>query len=44
MPAHTGVNINRETVENIRKAGFEIEIERDLFFDVFKMIIAKPKA
>lgn len=38
----TGVNINRNTVENIRRAGFEIEIERDLIFDVFKMIVAKP--
>lgn len=38
----TGVHINRNTVENIRKAGFEIELERNLIFDVFKMIVATP--
>jgi len=38
----TGVNINRNTVENIKKAGFEVEIEKDLILDIFKMIIARP--
>lgn len=39
---HTGVYINRNTIENIRKAGFEIEFEKNLIFDVFKMVVAKP--
>ena len=37
----TGVNINRDTVKNIRNAGFEIELERNLILDIFKMIVAK---
>jgi len=39
----TGVHINRNTVDNIRNAGFTIELEKDLLLDVFKMIVAKPK-
>jgi ubiquinone/menaquinone biosynthesis C-methylase UbiE len=38
----TGVHINRNTVDNIRNAGFTIELEKDLLLDVFKMIVAKP--
>ncbi len=39
----TGVNINRETVENIRKAGLEIIEERKLAMkDVFRLIRSKP--
>ena len=38
----TGVHIDRNTVENIRNAGFAVEIERDLILDIFKMIVAKP--
>jgi ubiquinone/menaquinone biosynthesis C-methylase UbiE len=38
----TGVNINRNTVNNIRNAGFDIERETDLLFDIFKLIIARP--
>lgn len=38
----TGVNINRETVANIRQAGFEVELEKNLVFSVFKMIVARP--
>lgn len=37
----TGVHINRITIENIRNAGFEIELEKNLILDIFKMIIAK---
>lgn len=36
----TGVNINRNTVENIKNAGLTIELEKDLILDIFKMIIA----
>ena len=37
-----GVNINRQTVENIKNAGFEIIEERMLFRDIFRFIKAKP--
>lgn len=37
-----GDNINRETVENVRKAGFRITIEENLLMDVFKFIAAEP--
>jgi len=33
-------NINRDTVENLRKAGFKIQQERNLAYDVVKAIIA----
>ena len=37
-----GANINRETVENFRKAGLEIEQVEDLGAGgIFKMIIAR---
>jgi ubiquinone/menaquinone biosynthesis C-methylase UbiE len=37
-----GVNINRETVANIKKAGLKIEEERNLFNDIVKMVVASP--
>ena len=37
-----GFNINRKTVENIKAAGFEILEERNLLFDIFRLIKAKP--
>ncbi|WAM36487.1 class I SAM-dependent methyltransferase [Caldicellulosiruptor acetigenus] len=37
-----GANINRNTVENVKKAGFEIVEEKDLLSDIVKLIIAKP--
>lgn len=38
-----GVNVNRNTVRNIEKAGFTIEEAKNLaFHDVFKKIRAKP--
>lgn len=39
----TGVNINRDTAENIRKAGFQIELEKDLLGNIFKLFVARPK-
>ncbi|NLW30260.1 MAG: class I SAM-dependent methyltransferase [Fibrobacter sp.] len=42
VAAQTGVCINRNTVANIRNAGFHIELEKDLILDIFKMIIAFP--
>lgn len=37
-----GANINRNTVENLKKAGFEIVEEKNLLSDIVKLIIAKP--
>jgi len=37
-----GPNINRHTVENIRKAGFEILEEEHLLSSIFRIIVAKP--
>ncbi len=37
-----GANINRDTVENVKKAGFEIVEEKNLLSDIVKLIIAKP--
>ena len=37
-----GFNINRNTIENIKTAGFEILEERNLLFDIFKFIKARP--
>ncbi len=37
-----GVNINRDTVDNVRRAGFRILEIDDLFLDIFKLIVAEP--
>jgi ubiquinone/menaquinone biosynthesis C-methylase UbiE len=37
----TGANINRDTVTNIKRAGFCILLEENLFSDIFKFIIAE---
>lgn len=37
-----GVNINRDTVNNIRKSGFEVEVEKNLVLDILKLIEGKP--
>jgi ubiquinone/menaquinone biosynthesis C-methylase UbiE len=42
IAGQTGVHINRNTVDNIRNAGFHIDLERNLLFDIFKMIAATP--
>ncbi len=40
----TGANINRPTLENIRKAGLEVEEERELSpAGIVKLIVAKPR-
>lgn len=33
-------NINRDTVENLRKAGFKVLLEKNLVYDVVKAIVA----
>jgi ubiquinone/menaquinone biosynthesis C-methylase UbiE len=37
-----GVNINRDTVANIRRAGLKIVKEKNLFRDIVKLIFAAP--
>jgi len=37
-----GVNINRTTAQNILRAGFELEEERNLLSTIFKMFVARP--
>ena len=37
-----GVNINRDTVENVKRAGFRILEAEDLFLDIVKLIVAEP--
>lgn len=37
-----GVNINRRTIENIKKSGLIIEKEESLLLDIFKLIVARP--
>lgn len=37
-----GLNINRDTIDNVKKAGFEIEESENIgFYDIYKFIIAK---
>ncbi len=38
--AATGVHVNRQTVENIRRAGFKIQQVRYLFTSVVRLIVA----
>jgi demethylmenaquinone methyltransferase/2-methoxy-6-polyprenyl-1,4-benzoquinol methylase len=41
--AMTGVNINRETVENVRRAGLNVtEVQNKELWDVFRLIKSKP--
>lgn len=40
--ARTGVHINRNTVDIVRNAGFDIEEDQNLLFDIFKRIVATP--
>lgn len=41
LAAKYGVgNINRDTVENLKRAGFKVKLERNLIYDVVKIIIA----
>jgi ubiquinone/menaquinone biosynthesis C-methylase UbiE len=35
-----GANIDRETRANLENAGFRVEVERDLWLDVFKFLVA----
>ncbi|UCD72207.1 MAG: methyltransferase domain-containing protein [Syntrophobacterales bacterium] len=37
-----GVNINRNTVENIKRAGLHVLEEKNLFRDVVKLVVANP--
>ncbi len=37
-----GANINRETVNTLRRAGFQIVQERNLWLDIMKFLVASP--
>ncbi len=37
-----GVNINRDTLANVQRAGFRLGEVHDLLLDIFKLIIAEP--
>ncbi len=37
-----GVNVNRDTVDNVRRAGFRILEVDNLFLDIVKLIVAEP--
>lgn len=37
-----GVNINRNTVENVKRAGFQVLEVEDLLLDIVKLIVAEP--
>jgi len=37
-----GANINRRTMENITAAGLHIESVENIFFDILKLIVARP--
>jgi len=37
-----GVNINRDTAGNVRRAGLEVLEETNLWRDIFKLIVANP--
>ncbi len=38
-----GPHINRDTVANVRAAGLTVETEEDLFRDIVKLLICRPK-
>lgn len=38
----TGANINRDTVANLRRAGFQVEREENLWLDIVKLLVATP--
>ncbi|MBW2057439.1 MAG: methyltransferase domain-containing protein [Deltaproteobacteria bacterium] len=39
-----GVNINRNTTANVERAGLEILREENLFSDIVKLIVARPRS
>ncbi len=39
----TGVNINRDTAENIKQAGFDIELEKNVLGNIFKFFVVRSK-
>jgi len=41
---HIGPDMNRETVANVRRAGFEVVEERNAYFDIVKAIEARKPA
>ncbi|MBI3399797.1 MAG: class I SAM-dependent methyltransferase [Acidobacteria bacterium] len=41
LVSRAGPHINRRTVENVRAAGFTIEVEQNLWSDILKLIVAR---
>jgi ubiquinone/menaquinone biosynthesis C-methylase UbiE len=41
LVSRAGPHINRRTVENVRAAGFTIELEQNLWSDILKLIVAR---
>jgi ubiquinone/menaquinone biosynthesis C-methylase UbiE len=39
-----GVNINRNTLDNVKRAGFDVLEVDDMFLDIVKLIVAQPAA
>ena len=37
-----GVNINRDTIANMERAGLHVVEEKSLFRDVVKLVVANP--
>ncbi|MFQ5451536.1 MAG: SAM-dependent methyltransferase, partial [Nitrospinaceae bacterium] len=37
-----GTHLDRNTVENVRKAGFTIQSEQNVYLDIVKTLIASP--
>ncbi|MDP6712992.1 MAG: hypothetical protein QGG38_10035, partial [Nitrospinaceae bacterium] len=37
-----GTHLDRDTVDNIHKAGFTVEKEQNVYLDIVKALIAKP--
>ena len=42
LSAVTGANINRDTVGNLLRSGLKLVRERNLLWDIFKLLIAEP--
>ena len=42
LVSRAGPHINRRTVDNVRAAGFTIELEQNLWSDILKLIVARP--
>jgi ubiquinone/menaquinone biosynthesis C-methylase UbiE len=44
LTRHIGPDLNRDTVGNVRRAGFEVLEERNVYFDIVKALAARKPA